>query len=196
MKSNTAAKKKPKKKTVYKLTLKQENFSIYYVESGNATASLRRAYNCQNMKEKTINEKASILLKHCKVQARIKELRSPIFKKLEVSQTKTLKRLMQGQEFDIRKMYKKDGTLKKLHNIDDDTAKAIVGVKHDSEGNVIEYKIIDVKGCAELIGKNLKLWTDKVDLGGQEDNPVKEVIDVKGMDPKKLMEIIRGKTGV
>ena len=48
----------------------------------------------------------------------------------------------------------------------------------------------------ELLGKHLKLFTDKVDLGGQEDNPVKEVIDVKGMDPKKLMEIIRGKTGV
>jgi len=60
----------------------------------------------------------------------------------------------------------------------------------------IKIKLCDKKGNLELLGKNLKLWTDKVDLGGQEDNPVKEVIDVKGMDPKKLMEIIRGKTGV
>ena len=140
-----------------KLTMKQERFCIAYLKNGNATESYAMSFNASKMKRKTINERASVLLALDKIQTRLKELMAPTIKKLNVSTTKTLNRLMQGQEFDVRKLYNEDGCLKKPHELDDDTAKAIVGVKYDSEGN-IEYKIIDVKGCSELVGRHLKLF--------------------------------------
>lgn len=58
-----------------KLTIKQENFCNYFLEFGNASEAYRRAYNTDNMKEKTVWEKASELLRNDKVSARVKELR-------------------------------------------------------------------------------------------------------------------------
>lgn len=58
-----------------KLTIKQENFCNYFLECGNASEAYRRAYNTDNMKEKTVWEKASELLRNDKVSARVEELR-------------------------------------------------------------------------------------------------------------------------
>ncbi len=149
-----------------KLTLKQDNFCINYVETGNATEAYRRSYSYKNMKESTLNVKACVMLGMDKIRQRIDEIRKPILDKLEVSTTKTLKRLMQGQEFDFRKLYNEDGSIKQPNELDEDTSKAIVGARFDSEGKVTEYKIIDVKGCSELLGKHLKLFTDKVEHSG------------------------------
>ena len=41
-----------------KLSVKQENFCNFYLESGNASEAYRRAYNCLKMKPETINSKA------------------------------------------------------------------------------------------------------------------------------------------
>ena len=40
------------------LTIKQENFCNYYIESGNASDAYRRAYSCEKMKDETVNRKA------------------------------------------------------------------------------------------------------------------------------------------
>lgn len=45
-----------------KLTVKQENFCNYYIEIGNVSEAYRRAYSCSNMKDETVNVKASELL--------------------------------------------------------------------------------------------------------------------------------------
>lgn len=58
-----------------KLTIKQENFCNYYLESGNASEAYRRAYNCERMKEKQIWEESSKLLSCPKVSQRVKELK-------------------------------------------------------------------------------------------------------------------------
>ena len=60
-----------------KLTIKQENFCNYYVETGNASEAYRRAYSCAvKWKEKSIWEKASSLLANVKVQSRVAELQA------------------------------------------------------------------------------------------------------------------------
>lgn len=61
-----------------KLTIKQENFCNYFLECGNASEAYRRAYNTDNMKEKTVWEKASELLRNDKVSARVEELRKEL----------------------------------------------------------------------------------------------------------------------
>lgn len=57
-----------------KLTVKQENFCNYYVESGNASEAYRKAFSCENMKAETINRKAKELMDNGKITARVKEL--------------------------------------------------------------------------------------------------------------------------
>lgn len=145
------------------LTPKQEMFCREYIASLNASDAYRKAYQVsEKTNDRFINWKAKVLKDSDIIQARLAELRRPILSKLDISAEKTLKRLMQGQEFDVRKLYHKNFKLKMPHELDEDTAKAVVGVKYDKDGS-IEYKIIDVKGCAELIGKHLKLFTDKVE---------------------------------
>lgn len=61
-----------------KLTIKQENFCNYFLECGNASEAYRCAYNTDNMKEKTVWEKASELLRNDKVSARVEELRKEL----------------------------------------------------------------------------------------------------------------------
>lgn len=57
-----------------KLTIKQENFCNYYVETGNASEAYRRAYSCAKMKDETVNNKAYNLLKKGEIGARVAEL--------------------------------------------------------------------------------------------------------------------------
>ncbi|AEB26957.1 hypothetical protein FTDG_01344 [Francisella tularensis subsp. novicida GA99-3548] len=49
------------------LTAKQLEFCKYYLQSGNATEAYIQAYDTENMKEQTIYNEASKLLKHEKV---------------------------------------------------------------------------------------------------------------------------------
>jgi len=68
-----------------KLTPKQESFAKLYMLYSNASEAYRQAYNAENMKSKTINEKASRLLKEGKVRARIKELQERAMEKHDIS---------------------------------------------------------------------------------------------------------------
>ena len=50
---------------------KQEAFAVEYVGTGNASEAYWRAYNATNMKSATINARASELLKHGGIAARV-----------------------------------------------------------------------------------------------------------------------------
>lgn len=57
------------------LTIKQEKFCMVYIETSNASEAYRQAYNCENMKENSINVNASKLLADAKITLRLEELR-------------------------------------------------------------------------------------------------------------------------
>ena len=46
-----------------KLTVKQEKFALKYAECGDASKAYRHAYDAENMKPSTINEKACLTLR-------------------------------------------------------------------------------------------------------------------------------------
>ncbi len=54
-----------------KLTIKQENFVLAYIETGNASEAYRQAYDADRMKPETINRKAFELLDNGKITARL-----------------------------------------------------------------------------------------------------------------------------
>ena len=59
-----------------KLTKKQEKFCVEYVKTGNASEAYRRSYNISNMKSKTVNERASVLLAENKITTRVNQLKA------------------------------------------------------------------------------------------------------------------------
>lgn len=64
-----------------KLTPKQENFCLAYLETGNASEAYRRAYDAGGMAAATVNKRASELLDNGEVAGRLDELREPILKR-------------------------------------------------------------------------------------------------------------------
>ena len=67
------------------LTLKQERFTLAYMETGNASEAYRQAYNAENMKMETIHVKACELLANGKVSARVAELKQAMATKHQVT---------------------------------------------------------------------------------------------------------------
>lgn len=112
------------------LTIKQEKFCLKYIETGNATASYKYAYNSEKMKPETINNKAFELLKNGGITARIEVLKA----KLEATA------IMSAQE-----------VLKRLTDF--------------AKSDEIEVKD-SLKAC-ELLGKHLKLFTDRLEVKGK-----------------------------
>lgn len=78
--------------------------------------------------------------------------------------------------FDIRRLYDKDGNLKNVHELDSDSARTIRKIKQFAgsqywngkkrpkgyTGKVVEFVIEERKSAAELIGKHLEMFTDKI----------------------------------
>lgn len=77
---------------------------------------------------------------------------------------------------DKRKLYNDDGSLKAVSDLDDDVAACIAGIevedaKYDKDGEEIKgvtrkVKVVDKLKAIELYGKNLKMFTDKIDVSG------------------------------
>lgn len=76
-----------------RLTIKQENFCLAYLETGSASEAYRRAYNAEKMKPETVNRAAKELLDNPKITARLKELRQPIVDSAQVTLKSHLERL-------------------------------------------------------------------------------------------------------
>lgn len=76
-----------------KLTAKQENFCLAYLETGNASEAYRRAYSAQKMKPETVNNKAHSLLKKGEIGARLDELRAPVRNRAQLTLESHLQRL-------------------------------------------------------------------------------------------------------
>ena len=166
-----------------KLPPKRRDFVREYLIDKNGTQAAIRAKYAPN----SAQEQASRMLSCDMVQAAIAAIEAKtdqvVLDKLTITKEKVLTRLMQGKTFDVRRLYKQietnkfddDGNqifktvLKQPYELDDDTAMAVVGVRFDKDtGVLVEYKTMDVKGCAELIGKHLKLWNEV----GSKENPV------------------------
>ena len=89
------------------LTLKQDDFAIAYVESGNASEAYRRVYKPKaTTKEATINRTAKGLVDNPKIAARVTELRAPVIADLGITLESHLRELET-----LREMSKEQGQL-------------------------------------------------------------------------------------
>lgn len=120
-----------------KLTLKQENFCNFYIETGNASEAYRRAYAAEKMKDETINRVAFDLLNNPKIAARIKELQGELKAVSDITKERVLEELSAIAFADIRDYVVFNGRsirFKPFKDLTDRQAKAIESIKKGKNG--------------------------------------------------------------
>jgi len=99
------------------LTIKQNNFCNYYLETGNASEAYRRAYSCESMKDETVTERASRLLKEYKISTRVNQLQAALQERSDISKDEAVKELtniVRCRVTDVLNAKGKTVTIKKL----------------------------------------------------------------------------------
>ena len=151
------------------LTQKQENFCLAYIKTGNASEAYRQSYDAEKMKDTTITERASRLLKEYNISARIKELGAPIIESAQVSAKQVIEELARIAFFDVGLLYNEDGTLKEISQLDSNITRAIHSTKQRIEkqgqdkedwAEIKEIRTHDKLKALELLGKTIALFTD------------------------------------
>lgn len=131
------------------------------------------------------------MLKDAKVLQQIEERQQELASKYELTTESVIKSLSQAVHFDPRKLYRDDGTLKLVTELDDDTAAALSGFEvteekgsGDDRGKVVGYtkkiKWLDKNTAREQAMKHLGLY--------MEDNRQKSPLEGVSRDVLKLME--------
>lgn len=157
-----------------KLTDKQQKFVMEYLVDLNATqAAIRAGYSA-----KTAAGIGFENLTKPNIEAAISKQRQRLEKSTEITQEMVRRELGKIAFFDIRKAFKDDGELKRIVDLDDDTAAAIAGVdvlkKIISSGDKSEsmellthkIKATDKKGALEILARHLGMF-DKDQSGAK-----------------------------
>lgn len=114
------------------LTQKQEAFALAYVKLKHASNAYREVYGQKGMTDKTVNEAASRLLADSKIKARVASFAEKVAERAGLSIERTLQEVARLSYADPRKMFRSDGSLIPIQEMDDDTAATVASVEHDS----------------------------------------------------------------
>ena len=166
--------------TTRKLTPKQSAFVEEFACDLNATqAAIRAGYSA-----KTAKEQATRLLSNVHVAAEIAKGRAARSERTGITAERVLSELARVAFLDPRKLFNPDGTMKPLHELDDDTAAAIAGIElseiRDEDGRPIgvlkKIKIADKLVALDKLARNLGLLHDKLKISGDAENPLRMLI--------------------
>jgi phage terminase small subunit len=188
------------------LTPQQERFARNVVSGMTQADAYRDAYpKSKAWKATTVHENASRLGANRKVCARIAELAEKVTEKAVITKADVLKEASRLATFDIRRLYKEDGGLKAIHELDDETAAAIQGIEQVEQyegsgkdrvfvGYLHKYKICDKNAALEKLFKHFGLYEKDNEqknsplagllslLGGNVVGPVTETAANAGQD--------------
>jgi len=135
-------------------------------------AAIRAGYS-----EKSAKTQASMLLAEDHIQARIAELNRDRLARVQVESDTVLRELLRIATSDIGEAFKDDGSLKPLKDIPTDVRRAIQSIEIDELfdgfgqdryqiGLTKKLKFWDKTKALEMLGKHLKLFTEKLEVSG------------------------------
>lgn len=177
-----------------KLTKQQTEFVNKYIECGNASEAYRFAYNCQTAKDKTINEKASRLLKEGKVRARIGELQEKAAQKAEMSRDEIIRlneSIINADPLDYVKVNNNMITFKDLEKLPIDKRRLIESITMTSSGVPI-VKLMEKDKAVERLCKMLGFDTPKQSDQAEERPTTKIIVEIVSGDSN--IEVNEGKS--
>ena len=163
------------------LTPKQERFCLAYIETGNASEAYRIAYDAKGMKPESINRKAKELLDNGKITARLRAMAE----KAGLTVERTLREVARIAYSDPRRLFREDGSLIPVCELDDDTAAAVASIEVAEMGaEVVErtrkIKFLDKNSALDKAMKHLGLFKADND---QKPLPGSVSIHVVGIEP-------------
>jgi len=136
------------------LTLKQEKFVVAVAEGKTQVDAYKLAYDAKNMSDASIYPKASKLMAQDNIRVRFDELRGKVVNRLEEKSIVTI-----------------EGLLKDLQDIKQTSLLKIpTTIKTPTGDSIVVNQNIDSSAALkaiELMGKHLKMFTDKLELGGE-----------------------------
>lgn len=155
------------------ITDQQEMFCKEYIVDLNASAAARRA----KYSEDTATQSASRLMADERIQARVQELFNERAARVELTADMVLRELLKIATIDLALIYDENGKLKNIHDIPEDVRRAIAGIEVDElfegsgqdktqTGFTNKIKLWDKPKALELLGRHLKLFTDKTEHSG------------------------------
>lgn len=178
-----------------KLTPKQERFVEEYLIDLNATqAAIRAGYSVRTAR--SIGEEN---LTKPDISSAIQAAKAARTERTHITQDRVLQELARIAFFDLRKLYREDGSLKAMHELDDDAAAVLAGVdvveigKASVEDGEIKHtpeftkkaKVFDKTTALTLAMRHLGMLRDKIEHTGKDgkDLPVAPagVLVVPGM---------------
>ena len=130
------------------------------------SAAYRRAFPIsRKWQTASVWTKASTLAADAEVSARVAELSAQAAATNEVTVERITRELARLSFFDVRRTVGPDGRPLGLHELDEDTARAIVGIEVVNIGNsdvgigeVLKFKMGDKKGSLELLGRKVGMF--------------------------------------
>lgn len=156
------------------LNPKQQAFVREYLVSLNATqAAVAAGYSVA-----TAKQQGSRLLTHVDVKAALSAGTARVVAKLEVKAENVLSELLTFAHADPLNAFCADGTLKKLEDMAPEMRKAIKSLKFTElwegasgekfvAGRIVDIQFWDKPKGLELLGKHLKLFTEKIEVEGK-----------------------------
>jgi phage terminase small subunit len=123
-------KRKNKRKSAPKIRkkeIREEVFAREYVIDQNG----KRAAIAAGYSESTAEAQASRLLRKSKVKGLLAKLIKEKFTQLDISAERILQELARLAFLDPRSLFNSDGSLKGIHEMAEDTARAIAGLDHE-----------------------------------------------------------------
>jgi phage terminase small subunit len=161
--------------TAVKMTAKMQRFVEEYLKDANASGAAERAgYGGGKNGAAVMGHR---LLQNPVVAARIQEARAPLHGQVSgtsgvpvLDPARVLAEVERIAYSDPLYLLNDDGTPKKMAEIPEDTRRAIskVKVRVDGDGaSIVELSFWDKPKGLEMLGKRLKLFTDKVEVTGE-----------------------------
>lgn len=144
------------------LNAKQTKFVNEYLKDLNATqAAIRAGYS-----KKTAQMQSARLMSNVMVREVLSQKMDKRSARTEISADRVLLELSRLAFLDVRKAFNKDGSLKAIGDLDDDTAAAVAGLdivesnaSGEKSGALKKIKLSDKKGALELIMRHLGMLT-------------------------------------
>ena len=145
------------------LTAKRETFAAGLAEGLTQAEAHRRAYpTSRSWKDASVWDQASKLAAVPEVRHRVEELKAKTALASEVKLERIAQELARLGLYDVRKLVRNDGTPLGLHELDDETARVIVGIDVVTIGNadvgigqVLKFKLADKGANLERLAKLL-----------------------------------------
>ena len=163
------------------ITAKQQRFVDEYLVDLNATQAATRA----GYSTRTANEQGARLLANVSVRSALTAAMQAREKRTHITQDRVLQELARIAFFDIRRLYREDGTLKNPGELDDEAAAVLAGVDVVEQQTVSvedgeitrtptftkKAKVFDKGTALTLAMRHLGMLQDKVEHSGSVATP-------------------------